>query len=222
MGSPFSLRTKLICALKPRHDPVVALVFRGLQQRGHAGGDRSAPLDERLAAGDERRVRLPPLDHLRVVGENVGAVGPLLHAGDQLPGQLVDLRPNIGSLLKLSRSVGLSGAITFDGCLGAGTITSGKFPSASFIIGQSVNLEIKTSNGMVTFLGTADEDGLLRGSYKASGGPCDASGTGYLSSWEYSYRSLALVKCSMPRNTGWDYSFFYDAGRNPIGPKENN
>ncbi len=82
-------------------------------------------------------------------------------------------------------SFGLSGAITFDGCFGAGTITSGRFPSASFILGQSVNLEIKTSNGTITFLGTADEDGLIRGKYTASGGPCEPTGTGYLSPWEY-------------------------------------
>lgn len=82
-------------------------------------------------------------------------------------------------------SFGLSGAITFDSCFGAGTITSGTFPSASFILGQSVNLEIKTSNGTITFLGTAEDGGLIRGSYTASGGSCEPSGTGYLSPWEY-------------------------------------
>jgi hypothetical protein len=81
-------------------------------------------------------------------------------------------------------SFGLTGAITFDGCFGSGTITSGTFPSGSFILGQSVTLEIKTGNGTMTFLGTADDDGLIRGSYTVSGGPCEA-GTGYLSPWEY-------------------------------------
>jgi hypothetical protein len=82
-------------------------------------------------------------------------------------------------------SFGLSGAVTFDGCFGVGTITSGAFPSPSFIIGQSVNLEIKTSNGTINFLGAADDDGLIRGSYTASGAPCERTGTGYLSPWEY-------------------------------------
>lgn len=82
-------------------------------------------------------------------------------------------------------SFGLSGAIGFDSCFGAGTITSGTFPSASFILGQSVNLEIKTSNGTITFLGTADEDGLIRGNFMATGTGCDTNGTGYLSPWEY-------------------------------------
>jgi hypothetical protein len=82
-------------------------------------------------------------------------------------------------------SFGLTGAFTFDGCFESGTITSGTFPSASFIMGRSVNLEIKTSNGTITFLGTADPDGLIRGSYTVSGGPCEATGTGYLSPWEY-------------------------------------
>jgi hypothetical protein len=82
-------------------------------------------------------------------------------------------------------SFGLRGTIGFDGCFGAGTITTGTFPSASFILGQYVDLEIKTSNGTVSFVGTADNDGLIRGTYTVSGGPCDSSGTGYLSPWEY-------------------------------------
>lgn len=82
-------------------------------------------------------------------------------------------------------SFGLSGNITFDDCLGAGTIRSGRFPSPSFILGQSVDLEIKTSNGTVSFVGTADDDGLIRGGYTVSDGPCEPSGTGYLSPWEY-------------------------------------
>jgi len=82
-------------------------------------------------------------------------------------------------------SFGLSGAITFDSCFGGGNITSGTFPSASFILGQSVDLEIKISNGTVTFVVTADDDGLIRGNYAVSGGSCDSSGAGYLSPWEY-------------------------------------
>jgi hypothetical protein len=82
-------------------------------------------------------------------------------------------------------SFGLSGAITFDTCFGTGTMTSGAFPSPSFILGQSVNLEIKTSNGTITFLGKAEDDGLIRGNFMATGTACGTSGTGYLSPWEY-------------------------------------
>ena len=83
-------------------------------------------------------------------------------------------------------SFGLTGPFTFDGaCFKSGTITSGTFPSASFIMGTSVALEIKTDNGTIVFLGTADSDGLIRGSYAVSGGLCPSTGTGYLSPWEY-------------------------------------
>jgi len=82
-------------------------------------------------------------------------------------------------------SFGLTGTFSFDRCFDSGTITSGTFPTASFIVGRSVNLEIKTTNGTITFLGTADPDGLIRGNFTASGGPCELTGTGYLSPWEY-------------------------------------
>jgi hypothetical protein len=82
-------------------------------------------------------------------------------------------------------SFGLTGGSAFDGCLGSGTISSGTFPSASYIMGQSVNLEIKTSNGTITFLGKAEDDGLIRGNFMATGTACDTNGTGYLSPWEY-------------------------------------
>ena len=36
----------------------------------------------------------------------------------------------------------------------------------------------------VTFVGTADDDGLIRGNYTLSGGSCDSGGTGYLSPGE--------------------------------------
>ena len=83
-------------------------------------------------------------------------------------------------------SFGLTGTITFDGaCFKSGTITSGTFPSASFILGTSVTLEIETDNGTIAFLATADSDGLISGNYTVSGGPCESTGTGYLSPWEY-------------------------------------
>jgi hypothetical protein len=71
-------------------------------------------------------------------------------------------------------SFGLTGTFTFDDtCFRSGTITSRTFPSASFIMGTSVNLEIKTDNGTIAFLATADSDGLIRGNYTVSGGPCE-------------------------------------------------
>jgi hypothetical protein len=83
-------------------------------------------------------------------------------------------------------SFGLTGTFTFDNvCLKSGTITPGTFPSASFIMGTSVNLEIKTDNGTMAFLGTADSDGLIKGNYIVSGSACESTGTGYLSPWEY-------------------------------------
>ena len=83
-------------------------------------------------------------------------------------------------------SFGLSGAFTFDDvCFKSGTITSGTFPSASFIMGTSVVLEIKTDNGTMAFLGTMEPYGLIEGNYTVSGGPCEPTGTGYLSPWEY-------------------------------------
>jgi hypothetical protein len=82
-------------------------------------------------------------------------------------------------------SFGLRGTFGFDSCFQSGTITSGTFPTSSFIMGRSVNLEIKTSNGRITFLGTAESDGLIRGNFTATGGDCELAGTGYLSPWEY-------------------------------------
>jgi hypothetical protein len=52
-------------------------------------------------------------------------------------------------------SFGLAGAVTFDDvCFKLGTITPGTLPSASFIMGRSVVLDIKTDHGTLAFLGT--------------------------------------------------------------------
>jgi hypothetical protein len=83
-------------------------------------------------------------------------------------------------------SFGLTGTFTFDdACVKSGTITSGTFPSASFIMGTSVNLEIKTDNGTLAFLGTMEPHGLIEGNYTVSSGACESTGTGYLSPLEY-------------------------------------
>jgi len=82
-------------------------------------------------------------------------------------------------------SFGLGGIVHFDNCFATGTITPGTLPDASFILGTSVVLEIKTDAAVIDFVGKADPDGLIRGSYTANAGSCELSGTGYLSPWEY-------------------------------------
>ena len=85
----------------------------------------------------------------------------------------------------LEGSFDLTGTVDFYDCFATGTMLSGTFPEGSFIMGTAVNLKIKTDAATITFLGTADSDGLIRGNYTASGGACELTGTGYLSPWEY-------------------------------------
>lgn len=82
---------------------------------------------------------------------------------------------------------GITGAAGFEvgTCFTRAEIVSGKFPSGSYMMGQTVALQIKTDNGMISFLGTADHGGLIEGNYTMAGGTCDPKGTGYLSPWEY-------------------------------------
>ena len=83
-------------------------------------------------------------------------------------------------------SFGLTGAFNFDGtCFKSGALTPGTFPTPSFILGTSVDLNIPIDNGTVAFVGTADPDGLIRGTYTVTGGACESTGKGYLSPWEY-------------------------------------
>jgi len=87
-------------------------------------------------------------------------------------------------------SFGVTGTATFQTpCFSSGTITSGVFPSGSFIIGNSVALDIQTGNGTVAFLGTADPaKGEITGDYTVSGGTCDQTGTATLTAlgpWDY-------------------------------------
>jgi hypothetical protein len=87
-------------------------------------------------------------------------------------------------------SFGISGIVSFNtSCFNSGSITSGIFPSASFILGTSVVLEIKTGNGIISFVGTLNRDkGEITGTYTVSGGSCDQSGTAVLvasSPWDY-------------------------------------
>lgn len=79
-------------------------------------------------------------------------------------------------------SYGLTGTVTFNGsCLGSGTITSGAFPSGSYILGTSLALQIQTGNGTLAFVGALNPDtGEISGSYNVSGGTCDDTGTAVL------------------------------------------
>jgi hypothetical protein len=81
----------------------------------------------------------------------------------------------------------LTGTALFESgtCFQRGTIKSGTFPSGSYVMGRDVRLEIETDNGVITFLGMAKGDGLIRGNYTVAGGTCESTGTGYLSPWEY-------------------------------------
>jgi hypothetical protein len=80
-------------------------------------------------------------------------------------------------------SFGITGTATFDTpCFSAGTIQPGTFPSGSFILGNSVALEVETGNGTLTFLGTLSQSGSgeMSGHYTVSGGACEDSGVAVL------------------------------------------
>ena len=79
-------------------------------------------------------------------------------------------------------SFGISGSVDDSSNFSCftGTITSGTFPFPSFILGTSVNLEIKTDDGTLVFLGTMSQDGSeIIGTHHIVGGKCDGfSGQG--------------------------------------------
>ncbi|MGH9502991.1 MAG: hypothetical protein ACRD20_09075 [Terriglobales bacterium] len=82
---------------------------------------------------------------------------------------------------------GLTGTAVFEvgTCFKSAKITSGKFPSGSYVLGNSVSLEIETDNGVIVLLGKAKGDGLIRGNYTLAGSTCEPAGAAYLSPWEY-------------------------------------
>jgi hypothetical protein len=81
----------------------------------------------------------------------------------------------------------LSGTAVFEvgTCFTSAKIMSGTFPSGSYVMGNSVSLEIETDNGVIVFLGTSGHGGLIRGNYTLAGSTCEPAGTAYLSPWEY-------------------------------------
>jgi hypothetical protein len=85
----------------------------------------------------------------------------------------------------------ITGTATFDTpCFSSGTIQPGTFSSGSFILGETLALEIETGKGILTFLGNLSESGSgeVSGIYTVSGGSCDDSGTAVLhvkGEWDY-------------------------------------
>ena len=82
---------------------------------------------------------------------------------------------------------GLTGTAFFEvgTCFTSAKILSGTFPAGSYVIGNSMSLQIETDNGLIVFVGVDKGDGVIRGNYTLGGSTCEPSGTGYLSPWEY-------------------------------------
>jgi hypothetical protein len=136
-------------------------------------------IDGGCATGDQGKVTGYSVDGINGLwyGNLTTAGGADIHWGTDQLGQVV---------ASSEGSIGLTGNFNFDGsCFSSGKLTPGMFPTPSFILGTSVALYIPTGNGTVAFVGTADPDGLIRGTYTVTGGSCESTGTGYLSPWEY-------------------------------------
>jgi len=136
-------------------------------------------IDEGCASGDQGSVTGYSVDGINGLwyGNLTTAGGTDIHWGTDHLGQ-VGASPQ--------GSFGLTGDFKFDSaCFNSGKLTPGTFPTPSFILGTSVALNIPTDNGTIAFVGTADPDGLIRGTYTVTGSSCDSTGTGYLSPWEY-------------------------------------
>jgi hypothetical protein len=85
-------------------------------------------------------------------------------------------------------SFGVDGTMSFTTpCFKTGSISSGMFPSASFVLGSSVALEIKTNNGTIAIVGTVDKGDQISGDFTVSGGSCDQSGTALLVATPWNY-----------------------------------
>ncbi len=143
----------------------------------------SYTIDGGCAAGDQGNV----------TGVNIPYIGNTL-GGTFTPsgGQTFDISGGWAQNESASSdgSFGLAGTVTFNGsCLDSGTITPGTLLSGSYIMGTSVAIEIKSSNGTLTFVGTLNPDrSEISGSFTVSGGTCDDKGTAVLevsSPWDY-------------------------------------
>jgi hypothetical protein len=104
--------------------------------------------------------------------------------GASCKGQFTLAQENTGP----TGSFGLSGAASFNNCSYlSGTIRAGKFPSASHILGTSVNVDIDTGDCVVSLLGkwAVEESGVLTVAGTYAG--CNDSGSATLTSsiWDY-------------------------------------
>jgi hypothetical protein len=85
----------------------------------------------------------------------------------------------------------ITGTATFDTpCFSTGTVQPETFPAGSFILGDTVALEVVSGKSVLTFLGNLSESGSgeVDGNYTLSGGGCDDSGTAVLhikGAWDY-------------------------------------
>jgi hypothetical protein len=127
-----------------------------------------------------------------VSGVNVPYIGNLLNGTFQSSLGSFNVEGDIAQNASASfdGSFGITGSVTFDThCFNAGTIKPGTISSGSFILGVNVTLEVETSNGVLTFLGTLSQDGSeMSGYYTVSGGSCPDKGTAVLhlsSPWDY-------------------------------------
>jgi hypothetical protein len=132
-------------------------------------------------------------DHRNVTGIRIPFIanqlsGTFTTSGQKTFSVVGDVAQSSGA--SLDGSFGISGTVTFSTpCFSSGTVTPGTFSSGSFIMGRAVALEIETSNGILTFLGTVNLDrSEVSGDYTISGGTCDDTGTAVLyvtSPWDY-------------------------------------
>jgi hypothetical protein len=130
-------------------------------------------------------------DEGNVTGYSVGAFNGVWY-GNLTDGTGAEIHWGTDQLGQLGTSsegsFGLTGTFNFNGaCFNSGVLTPGTFPTPSFVLGTSVELNIPTDNGTIAFVGTAgpDQGGLIVGTYTVTGGSCESTGAGYLSPWEY-------------------------------------
>jgi hypothetical protein len=85
---------------------------------------------------------------------------------------------------------GITGSATFNAtCFSSGKLKPGTFPTGSFVLGNSVTLEIDTDRGTLMFRGATDvATGQIDGSYAILGSSCNDTGTAVFSTsdpWGY-------------------------------------
>src|SRR5215467_5508323 len=140
---------------------------------GHIGGDSFSgtfSIEGGCAGGDQGTVTAVKMPSI-----TSQLTGTFSVSGEQaftLTAQLTQSAANSDG------SYGITGAATFGpSCFKTGTIVSGDFTSGSFILGSSVRLEIESDNGTISFHGTADQSGHIKGDFAISNSTCNKTGT---------------------------------------------